>query len=269
MNVIKVDFPHKTASMFAHYLLERISKLNNIKYYSTSNTPDNSADVFDRISKPEDITVIYGPNRDFKNDHFDLLIKNNQIQCLTICQIRDPLDLIVSQYFSHGWIHGDKKWNDAIKNERKEIQEGKVSIYDYALREIAGKTTFGGRSFIDKYNTLYELMNAEGKTYRKFLLIKYEDMVLDYNKWSNYIIDFLPMIESKIVFQELNPKYKKNLNEDDIFYEDTIYYANNVMNHEHKRAIYPNEYKKFFNKDEITSLREIINGKSKLLSQYY
>ncbi|MCP9798174.1 sulfotransferase domain-containing protein [Cyanobium sp. Lug-B] len=179
-----------------------------------------------------------------------------------VCQIRDPLDLIVSQYFSHGWIHGlDPSIDAAIRND---IQAGTLSVYDYALMEFRGESGFGEVSILQKYRNLKRFSDALGE---QCLILKYEDMVLNYKKWSRQISAFLkPFRSVQNVLDELKPSYKEFRRSASLlrfwskqkFWDNPLDYAAKEMKHQHIRSPLPGDHLSFLTPNEITSLRTLV-----------
>ncbi len=260
--------------MFGYEILRKLASSLQVPLFSQNNNPKNHQHLLQGLSDSSSDLVLRGPVRDFAiTDENSLdtanLANETPLSLLTVadyhavCQIRDPLDLIVSQFFSHGWIHG---LNPSIDAEiRKSIQEGKISIYDYALMEFRGESGFGEASILEKYQHLGQFKDILGS---KCLVLKYEDMVLNYNEWANQICDFLkPITPARKVLEELRPNYKKfsrrggffGFMTKEKFWENPLEYVQSEMKHQHIRSPLPGDHLRFLTPSQITSLRAFVD----------
>ena len=163
--IVGFHFPHKTASMFAHKIMQTVSAELGLKYFSQNQVPATHTQLCDLSNEQicgEEV-FLRGPVRNFtvlqSLDGLDIdaaLRFSTPASFLNgnykaVCQRRDVLDLVVSQYFSHGWIHPPA---NGFGERRKEIQAGKISVFEYALLEFEGLADFGQDSILDKYNDL-------------------------------------------------------------------------------------------------------------------
>ena len=88
-----------------------------------------------------------------------------------IVHVRDPRDMLVSEFFSFGWIHADRHQLD---QRRKAIQA--MSIDDYVLNQ----PQFSNWPLEAKFEPLLQHdLKGPGIT-----VIKYEQMVLDFESWA-------------------------------------------------------------------------------------
>lgn len=258
--------------MFGYEILRKLSSSLQAPLFSQNNSPTNHQHLLQGLSDESTRLVLRGPVRDFaltdENSLYSANLSNETpLPLLTlagyhaVCQIRDPLDLVVSQFFSHGWIHG---LNPSIDAEiRNDIQAGNISIYDYALMEFRGESGFGEVSILQKYRSLRKLNEALG---RQCLILKYEDMVLNYGKWSRQISAFLkPFASVQRVLEELKPNYKKfrrtaglfGFRTKPKFWDDPLDYVQSEMKHQHIRSPLPGDHLSFLTPTQITSLRSL------------
>ncbi len=80
-------------------------------------------------------SVLFGPVRNYRFGPLRELIGALGVKIFDIAQVRDPLDVIVSQFFSHGWIYTEKNFDDYTREICMKIQDGSLDIYTYALRD--------------------------------------------------------------------------------------------------------------------------------------
>ncbi len=256
--------------MFGYEILKKLSATTGAPLYSQNNHPANHQKLADAVAQGTSGLLLRGPVRDFElTDEHSLDTANlafetpgsllDAVEYHAVCQVRDPLDLIVSQYFSHGWIHGLNSSIDATI--RQDIQAGKISIYDYALMEFRGESGFGEASILQKYQHLTSLKDLLGA---RCLIVRYEDMVLDYYAWSRQISDFLrPLAETKALLASLKPDYRKFRRNGGFwifrrkqrFWSNPLDYVEQEMRKVHIRSPLPGDHLNFLTPAEISSLR--------------
>lgn len=262
--IIAFHFPHKTASMFAFEILNTISRRTGIPHFSQNNRPPNHTDLADGRVLNVDGTCLRGPVRNFsviegapgnpdKDYRFatpDFLIEGASY--FAVCQVRDTLDLVVSQYFSQGWLH---TLNDDFSQVRKDLRAGRISVYDYALMEFEGRSDFGQESILQKMARLRVLEERLGPD--RFRCVQYEDMVLDYDQWAArieaFLQDAIPGIGS--ILSDLRPEYPPPEVDQEFFSDPLEYVAKNGSRLRHVRSPYPGDHRRFLTPAEIADLR--------------
>jgi hypothetical protein len=269
-SILAFHFPHKTGSMFGYEILERIARITKAPFFSQNNNPPSHGALANVDFDSASGLFLRGPVRDFavtenqslQTDDYANDTPIHLLECVdyyAVCQVRDSLDLVVSQYFSHGWIHS---LNSSIDAEiRRRIQAGEISIYEYALMEFRGESGFGEASILHKYHNLAKLKSLLGP---KCLVLNYEEMMLGYSKWSKQMADFLrPFVEIKDELVQLKPDYKGLkrsgrfgfFGRKERFWQDPLQYAEQEMRKTHIRSPYPGDHLNFLTPAEISSLR--------------
>ncbi|WP_254956418.1 MULTISPECIES: sulfotransferase [unclassified Cyanobium] len=268
--VLAFHYPHKTGSMFGYEILKKLSAATGAPFYSPNNQPANHQKLAEAVSQYASGLVLRGPVRDFElTDERSLDTANlanetpvslfDSVEYYAVCQVRDPLDLVVSQYFSHGWIHAIYPSIDA--KIREDIQAGKISIYDYAVMEFRGESGFGEASILQKYHHLTRLKDLLGG---RCLILRYEDMVLNYPTWSRQMSDFLrPLAEARALLASLRPDYGKFRRKEGFwifgrkqrFWSNPLDYVEQEMRKVHIRSPLPGDHLNFLTPAEISSLR--------------
>lgn len=164
----------------------------------------------------------------------------------------------MSQYFSHGWIH---PFDPGFAEVRNLLQAGNISVYDYAIMELEGRSGFGQASIVSKYNDMKTLQNSLRRD--RFLLVTYEEMMLDYSSWSAKICQFIPeVVSARRIFAQAKPVYPARQVEDSEYYSDPLEYVrkySHALNH--IRSPWPGDHSRFLTSGEINSLRELISVK--------
>ena len=270
--IVAFHFPHKTASMFAHKIMRAVSEELGLKYFSQNKLPTTHTQICSLSSEQmcgEEL-FLRGPVRNFTVlQSLDGLDVDETLRFSTpasflsgnykaVCQKRDVLDLIVSQYFSHGWIHPPA---DGFGQRRKEMQSGKISVFEYAILEFEGLSKFGQDSILKKYNDLSRLLGAN--SHRNTLTLNYEEMVEDYDSWCEKLCGFLPQIGCmEEVLERLNPDYSKLPARPVKYYADPLEYVRENQNElrRHTRSPRPGDHKRFLTEDEINELRQRISA---------
>lgn len=165
---------HKSGSMFFYRLFTKITKDNNINHYSINNKPTNNALWHENLTN-----CIYGPMRGAPKEYLEHL--------KYIVHVRNPLDIMVSSYYSFGYTHGlpkDERSKDKFMKRRNEIQS--LSIDEYCLQQKNINDING------KYNLLLDwIHNYKDKD--NVFISDYDRMYYNFSEWLKEIFDFLAL----------------------------------------------------------------------------
>ncbi len=240
---------HKSATMFLYKLFKDLSKEAGILYYSLNNKPVNHDDLKEDI----DESFCYCPVRHFADSpesvpkHLvdkipDFFLEDNFVNVSKIhriYQIRDPRDILVSEYFSYGFIHDGKMANSP---KRKRIQQ--ITIDEYCLKNAN-----------DLYSRYQRIFNIAKKNNPNNLLIKYESMVLDYKNWLSEIIALLPFQDKPEIIEKFYNKYREEFDTEG--FEETM---------QHKRKMIPGDYQE---KLKGSTIKELNSKFSDIIEAFY
>ncbi|PZD75243.1 hypothetical protein C1752_00338 [Acaryochloris thomasi RCC1774] len=221
---------HKSASMFLYRLFQDLSKEKGISFYSANNKPSDREEV----SADMDDSFCLCPERNFNINEYEFNRLNKTIHIL---QVRDPRDILVSQYFSFGWIHNLKPSDE--KTERELIQS--MSIDEYVLQATTDSTF---HNLLERYTPILEIARSKNPD---TIIVKYEDMVTNFNRWLPSIIDvfnFNP-IQSKILLTKYLFKHRNSFN------------PPKTEKQAHKRKITPGDHKNKLKPETIEKLNEM------------
>jgi hypothetical protein len=225
---------HRTGTMFLYQLWRELCKAKGIRYFSKNNVPPDDEELSSEVSE----NFCIGPIRDKDMIKIDFP-KIDKIYC--IIQLRDPRDILVSEYFSFGWSHpienaekrdGDFEhanpadmpfYRDSIK---------KMSIEEYALKRAG--------NLKERYNKLLSLAKRKDI---ECIFVRYEEMVTSFETWLVKIL--LPFDDTNTLLRKMHKKYEKEFS---IEKED-------IMNH--KRKIIPQDYKEKLNTSTVYELNKI------------
>lgn len=150
---------------------DHVASSLGLPFFSRNNTPPNEK----ALERAIRTSFCLAPLRSFDlmKPHFPHISRLEHI-----LQVRDPRDILVSQYFSFGWIHEQQDWDKSKVRERDWIRS--VSVDQYVL-DRAKKKDLGGREGLkQRYRPLLKTLKSEPNN---ITLLKYEDMVLDYRGW--------------------------------------------------------------------------------------
>lgn len=107
-----------------------------------------------------------------RNFHLEKYIYKNIRNINLIVKIRDPRDILVSEYFSFAWTHPNSYWSQERQKSRKWIQGN--SIDKCVIEASETIFSFGDQPLKSRYQPLLDLSTLENK---KIITVKYEEMV--------------------------------------------------------------------------------------------
>ncbi|MEO1669163.1 MAG: sulfotransferase domain-containing protein [Cyanobacteria bacterium J06631_2] len=249
---------HKSASMFLYKIFRDLAEEAGIDYYSsnyklagTNKLQPNQKDLR-RVTKS---SFCYCPVRHFARspeamppqkpewgDRPFIVYDDfpNIDRIYRIYQIRDPRDILVSEYFSFGFIHFGRKQTSARKQQ---IQN--MTIDEYCL-EYADK-------LLDRYQSILPI--AAGNSPDR-LIVKYETMVLDYKSWLSQVMKpFQFELPETEVLEKYYQKYKHEFNTEG--FEESM---------KHKRKMIPGDHKEKLQESTIKTLNDKFSA---ILDRFY
>ncbi len=145
-----------------------------------------------------------------------------------IVQLRDPKDVLTSMYFS--FAHSHPQIHEDSQEKRKEFQS--ANINDIALK-------YAPEFLNHSYLPYMKLLQSNDR----FLFLKYEEMVTDFDGWLKKICDYLELNLSKEEHLKIHNIANFQVETEDI--------------HSHKRAVKPGNYKKHLSDDTVKELNKI------------
>lgn len=201
---------HKSGSMFLFKYFNKIAEMNNLPYFSGNNNPKN-ADDYKTATKG-----ILCPLRKMRE------LQDGEI---LISQIRNPLDILVSRYFSFGYMHnlanpekGTGSW-PGIK-DRSKIQNFTIDQYCIEESELVLERLNLVKSYQENPNAL---------------VVSYFTMVHDYKTWNQNICQWLGLSQRQedILHKEFKNEFKVSELEPSLIVKG--------IKKRHKRKIYPGD----------------------------
>jgi len=186
--------------MFLYQLFFRLSREKRLPYYSP-----NHLEPTDHLLRVDvDHDFCFGPAR-----HTSRLF-----------QVRDPRDILCSEYYSFGWIHTDKDFTKTASQTREQIQ--KMSIDEFMLDENGNAIRLAKR--------LRPLPRTLAK--HNVTLVRYEDMVSDFGSWLNKVLDVFDFgsLQKKFLHAKYSLMYRNEFKPD-------------TSPNSHKRNVQPGEHR--------------------------
>lgn len=212
---------HKSATMFLFEFFQTVSADRKVPFYS-DNLPDP-------IRPPTDGSIhCESPVRTFDFE------ERNQDTAPTkrIFHIRDPRDMLVSEYFSVGWIHPNET-GKAMDQRRSKIQ--KMTVDEYVLQQ----PEFSSWPLNEKFKNLLSLDLSNPN----YSLVRYEDMVLDFPSWARTAIE---PFEFRFPGRALNRYVKKFSSQFEVKQESMS----------HRRKVTPGDHKEKLQPSTIEALND-------------
>jgi len=170
---IQVHALHKSGSMFLHKFFKTLASLGGLNFFSINEIPPTEA-----FANDCDSDFIVAPIRWYP----DALDPKR----LYVFVVRNPLDVLVSQYYSHGWMHSLPYDNpsamDSFKQRRKSIQ--KLTIDEYTLKYST--------ELLQRYANLLNYWDQNN-----VLVALYSEMVCDFKSWCHRICKGLVLDETQ------------------------------------------------------------------------
>lgn len=174
-NGVVVRALHKSGSMFLYHFFAQVAQDAGLPYYSINHADANEHEVEDTI----ETGFCVCPIRDFAQNR--LVNFPNLDRVTQIFHLRDPRDILVSEYFSLGWIHPDQNWTDDAKQRRREIQAMPIDQYVLNQHELSPYP------IADRFAPLMELELDSPD----IIVSRYETMVTRFYRWAlNVIVPF-------------------------------------------------------------------------------
>ncbi len=175
---------HKSASMFLYRYFKEMALMSGGTYFSVNNSPQDQSG-WEEYRKG---SFIVCPIR-FKEG--ELLSMDNDAK--NVIHLRDPIDVLISQYFSFGWTHTPSK---KIIFESKRDMIKQKSIDEYCLEEC-GELSLKYRTLINLYDKIPNKIVSD-----------YSSMRDDFKKWNSHMCRSVLGTEGGEIEKSLLKKFK-------------------------------------------------------------
>ena len=198
---------HKCASsLFSGYVLKNVKNLTHVDYAMQIYSGKMNAD--EKLIFEEG--CLYGPIRisaDPMSPVYKRLVaptsKHEFIQDkIAIFCVRDPRDILISSYYSFGYIHGFSPVKEI--RERQETIRDRIksqSIDEYVLESVDTQ--------IELFETLHNLANA----CERCVILKYEDMINNFHLFITQLCKYVAIEENVIheIYKRSRPQLKEDI----------------------------------------------------------
>ena len=169
---------HKSATMFLYQFFADTCSRLDIPLFSIHNQPADHNTIADEIDK----SFVLCPVRSFETDGF---VYPSMKQVRHLFQVRDPRDVLVSEYFSIGWRHTTTGWSEEELERRDFIRS--LSVDQYVLQEPEISTASSKAPLLERCAVLTNVLR-EPIAEESFRIVKYETMVTDFAKWLGHVL---------------------------------------------------------------------------------
>lgn len=221
---IDVHALHKSATMFLFKFFRELSTRYRFDFYSENNETPNG----DGPPKNARENFCRCPVRTFETD---------QLNCpegatrRRIFHVRDPRDILVSEYFSLAWIHPTE--GSQLEQRRQSLQA--MSIDQYVLQQ----SSLSSWPLEEKFEPLITReLNPETET-----VVTYEELVTDFPRWAEKVTPHFGVRFPRLVAMRLGWRYRNE-------------FKSNSESMTHKRRITPGDHREKLQLSTIKKLND-------------
>lgn len=238
---IHVHALHKSGSMFLYPFFKTVADLLKFQFYSINDTPKTEHLAFERNDDNDFVkSYIVSPLRWYP-DQIETDINY-------IFVIRNPLDVLVSQYYSHGWIHPLPRdvpsAMDKFVDRRNDIQ--KLTVDEYVVKY--------SDELLQRYVNILSYWDCEN-----VLVTGYSEMVCNFESWCNRVAHYCGCDKKQT--KKLVALYSSEFNEVDELTPDQIKNGEK----RHKRKMLPGDHLDKLSPDVIKVLNKKFDAVLKLI----
>ena len=223
---------HKSASMFLFSFFQPLAQRSGMEYFSP-NLPDGGR--FPQLDNlPAKFCVC--PQRTFVIDDDSLVATPVQ----RIFHVRDPRDIIVSEYYAVAHIHPVEQ--ESLRQRRSEVKQ--MTVDQYALNQ----PEFSENPLEQKFSPLLQRIqqaNSGGQSSTD-IIVKYETMVTHFHRWAAAVVKPFGFASLQLAAVRLAWKYRRE------FIPPKS--SSNAM--AHKRRITPGDFRNKLSPETIKALNE-------------
>ncbi|MCH2177529.1 MAG: hypothetical protein MK106_01880 [Mariniblastus sp.] len=187
---VDVHAVHKSATMFLYQFFGRLSEKQGFDFYSENNSPANQSGL--SIDNQRDFCRC--PIRSFEVLKTEL---DHPTQIYRIFHIRDPRDILVSEYFSFGWIHPTEGTGlEAARQERQEIP-----IDEYVLTQCEKRTW--------PLEAKFKILLDRDIDPEYDIIVTYETMVTQFRLWAERVLPAFGVRYPRVAALQWAWRYRK------------------------------------------------------------
>jgi hypothetical protein len=167
---------HKSASMFLYKFFDHVCREIEVPLHSINHAHPNH----EAVNETTTASFVYCPERSFDTHRFQF----PHLKQIHLFQLRDPRDILVSEYFSLGWRHRDDAWNEEEKRRRERIQRLTIDQY------VMGEAESSKLPLLTRYLPLLAEMDKPTTH-----VVKYETMVGDFPEWLRTVLPLMGLVK--------------------------------------------------------------------------
>ena len=212
--------------MFLFQFFGNLSRERSFDFYSANSDPPREFD-----GQSVSLNLCCCPIRTFE---VEPLVDSN-LQPHRIFHVRDPRDMLVSEYFSFGWRHETE--NTELSQRRLAIQE--MTIDQYVLQQ----PEFSSWPLEQKFRPLLERIASGSSSEQCDIVVKYETMVTKFPSWAADVIEPFGFWLPRITVGRLAWKYRNE-------------FRPSSGSGAHKRRITPGDFRDKLKPETIGKLNE-------------
>ena len=229
IRLVDVHSLHKSGTMFLFNFFRHLCHIYNVTMLSTNHS---TASDYDSISDLQSLSSVANgkrivcrcPIRTFELEGFKVPNANQH----RIFHLRDPRDMLVSEYFSFGWTHAT---DDDLDGRRLEIQQ--MSIDEYVIGQSEQSTW----PLEQKFQPLLDYdFDPQRET-----VVKYEQMVTNFPFWCAKVLKAYGCRFPKSLTVRMAWRYRKE-------------FKPSAESLQHKRRMTPGDYKEKLKPETIKIL---------------
>ena len=238
---IQVHALHKSGSMFLWPFFKVAANKLGVNFYSVNDTPKTEELAFRDESNGE--SFIVSPLRWYPET-----IDSGRYYVFVV---RNPLDVLVSQYYSHGWIHPDPL---DVPEKLGEFRERRNKIQSLTIDEYCVQYA---DELLKKYINLLSYWDDR----EHVLVTRYSEMVCDFESWCTRVGKAIGLEETDI--NELHASFANQFNIVDELTPDQIKQGGK----RHKRKMLPGDHLEKLSPAIIGVLNRKFDAVLKLINQ--
>ena len=218
---VDVHALHKSATIYLFKFFRFLSAKQQFDFFSENNENPNE----EGPNPGNQQNFCRCPIRTFETGHLSCEpgTRNHRI-----FQIRDPRDILVSEYYSLAWIHPTE--GTQLDDRRQELQ--KISVDEYVLQQSESSSW----PLEEKFKPLLEReLDAARET-----IVTYEEMVTDFPKWVDKVLPPFHIRFQKIAALKLAWRYRNEFN----VVSESMTHKRRITPGDHRRKLRPSTIEK-------------------------
>lgn len=230
IRLVDVHSLHKSGTMFLFNFFKHLSRVRDATMLSSNHSPASDYRSITDVQSLHSVSagkqvVCRCPIRTFELKQFQVPDVNQH----RIFHLRDPRDMIVSEYFSFGWIHADD--DDLLEARRREIQQ--MSIDDYVIGQSEQSTWPLEKKYLPLINYNFDPQRET--------VVKYNQMVTNFPRWCAKVVAAYGFRFPKLLTLRLAWRYRNE-------------FKTSAESMQHKRRITPGDFREKLKPETIKIL---------------